>query len=757
MEDFESSNGGWTINGVQPDWAWGTPQKAIINTAASGQKCWITGGLTGNSYNGGEASWLQSPCFDFSTLRYPYIRFKVFWETERQFDGANFQLSTDNGVSWANVGAFSNTPDCLNANWFNTGSVNFLSAFGPSRDGWSGSIQSTSGNCQGGGGSGQWVTAGQTIPYLAGRPSVIFRFTFAAGTQCNNYDGFAVDSILITEAPLNSASFNYSCGSVANSIQFQNTSTLCPTIFNWDFGDLSSGANNLSDVANPTHTFSAPGNYQVSLTVSSYGTQPASITSSVNIIGGTIAVSNPISCTGGNNGALTVSSVAGGSGPFGYVWNTTPQQTGATATNLSSGNYSVTISGVNACAGTVNFNLQEPPILSHTKTVLQPGCGATTGSINITPTGGTPPYAYSWLPAVSTNGIANNLTPGIYTVTVRDSRNCTMVIPITIATAVPPSITIGAVKPVSCYGGNDGAAAVSIVSGSVAPFTYSWNTVPPQTTANATALPPGNHTVIVTDANGCATPATVFISAPSSSLSVLPPTVVASTCELANGSIQLSVSGGTAPYVYTWTPNVSTNDVANNLTAGNYQVVVTDKNACGLTIPTIALTNVGIAPKPFLGRDTTVCGVTNYTLQPGNFDTYLWQDLSTNATFTATQSGTYYVKVSNANICSVTDTIQLVIENDCGEVYFPNVFTPDGDGKNDKFGAIGNIAGISNYSLTVFNRYGQIIFATNNPLQKWEGTFLGAKQAMGTYVYTTKYRYRNRANRSLWGTIVLLR
>jgi hypothetical protein len=76
-EGFETTNGNWTTGGTASDWAWGTPNKTIINSAATGSKCWIVGGLTGNFYNNGERSWLQSPCFDFTTLQYPHISFNV--------------------------------------------------------------------------------------------------------------------------------------------------------------------------------------------------------------------------------------------------------------------------------------------------------------------------------------------------------------------------------------------------------------------------------------------------------------------------------------------------------------------------------------------------------------------------------------------------------------------------------------------------------------------------------------------------------
>ena len=112
------------------------------------------------------------------------------------------------------------------------------------------------------------------MPYLAGKPGVLFRFLFGAGTICNNYDGFAVDDILIGEAPPNAAAFTYTCIN-NNTANFSNSSALCPTGFSWDFGDPSSGTNNMATTANPSHTFSGPGKYTVTLTVSGPGNAPS--------------------------------------------------------------------------------------------------------------------------------------------------------------------------------------------------------------------------------------------------------------------------------------------------------------------------------------------------------------------------------------------------------------------------------------------------------------------------------------------------
>jgi len=87
-EDFETSDGNWVPGGTSSDWTWGIPSKPVINAAGSGSKCWITGGLKNPGYNNDEKAWLKSPCFNFTNLTAPYLRFKVFWETEGKFDGA---------------------------------------------------------------------------------------------------------------------------------------------------------------------------------------------------------------------------------------------------------------------------------------------------------------------------------------------------------------------------------------------------------------------------------------------------------------------------------------------------------------------------------------------------------------------------------------------------------------------------------------------------------------------------------------------
>lgn len=609
-EGFELTDGGWLTGGTASDWAWGTPAKTVINSAATGSKCWIVGGLTGSSYNNAERSWLQSPCFDFTAVQYPYISFSVFWEMEQRFDGAGFQYSTNLGATWVNVGSVSDPVNCLNTNWFNFSPITNMNGLAGIRDGWSGNIQTTSGSCLGGGGSGRWVNAQHTMPALAGVPNVIFRFIFGAGTQCNAYDGFAVDDIIIGEAPPNNASFTYSCVN-STTVAFTNTSALCPNS-SWDFGDPASGANNSSTQTNPTHTFSGPGSYTVTLTATGPDNAPSTFVYPlpVNILGITTTITGTNNCATDNNGAATANVIPAAAGPFTYSWNTTPVQTTQTATGLSSGTYTVTVNALNSCASTATAIITAPAALAHTLTITQPGCGIATGIATIIATGGTGPYTYAWVPSGGTGATASGLTPGSYTVTVTDSKGCFENIPVVIATQPAPTISIINKKDATCFGDKDGNAS-ALATGGNPPFTYSWNTVPVQNGANATNLAAGIYTVTATDnGGGCIVSTSVQINEP---------------------------------------PNGA-----------------------------------------------------------------------------------------------------------CGDVYFPNAFTPNGDARNPDFGVFGNVVAVTNYLLQVYNRYGELIFYTRDPLKRWDGFYKG-KQLSGSYVWSATFTYKGSIKREEQGSVTIIR
>ena len=418
-EAFELGDGNWFHGGTATDWAYGTPSKPVITAAAGGTKCWLTGGLSGSSYNNGENSWLQSPCFDFSSLVNPQISFSVFWETEKRFDGANMEYSIDGGTSWILIGSV-NDNGCIASNWYNTPSVNFLGG----ANGWSGNIQPTVGSCQGGSGSNGWLVAMHDLSFLAGAPNVIFRFRFGAGTTCNGYDGFAIDEVRITEAPPNSGDFTYTCNGNRD-VTFTAATTGCPTTYTWDFGDPVSGVNNVSTIAAPSHTFSAAGSYTVNLVIT-FATGPQVLaTHTPVILDVNITQSIPVSCNSIQD-ATIAAFVTGGSGTYNYSWNTVPPQTTFNLQNIGAGNYTVMISSLGACNTSASFIVTEPAALSAAVVTTAASCGNNNGSITAAGAGGTPPYQYNWSNG-GTTAMISNLPPGNYSLTVKDANNCSIV------------------------------------------------------------------------------------------------------------------------------------------------------------------------------------------------------------------------------------------------------------------------------------------------------------------------------------------
>ncbi|MDF1480450.1 SprB repeat-containing protein, partial [Leifsonia sp. H3M29-4] len=128
--------------------------------------------------------------------------------------------------------------------------------------------------------------------------------------------------------------------------------------------------------------------------------------------------------------------------------------------------------------------------------------GGNNGTATATVGGGTTPYAYNWNSApVQTTSTANNLPAGTYTVTITDAKNC---VATTTATVTQPTVLNATATntSVNCNGGSNGTATV-VPTGGTAPYTYSWNSSPVQTTATATNLPAGTYTATVTDALGC--------------------------------------------------------------------------------------------------------------------------------------------------------------------------------------------------------------------------------------------------------------
>ena len=656
-EGFETS-AAWTTGGTNSSWAWGPMSHATISSAGGGSNCWCSGGLSGASYSGGQQSWIMSPCFDFTTLNYPWISFKIFWECEYIWDGMVLQYSTNNGSTWSNLGAVGDPVNCLNANWFNYNNISNLP--NSPHHGWCGRIGSTSGSCQGGNGSAGWVTAKHCMSALANLSNVRFRFLFGSGTTCNSYDGIAIDDIVISNAPPNVASFSTTC-LANNAVSFTNLSAQCPTAYSWNFGDPASASSNTSSATSPSHVFTGPGVYSVSLTASGPCNAPSTTVIAVSILA-VNANASTLQCNGGTNGTATVS-VNGGQPAYSYTW--LPAGGNASvATGLSAGVYTVSVADQNNCIKTQTTSVIQPPPTVVAFTSTNVSCfglsdGAATAAANF----GAAPYTYTWHPTNTVGNSISNVPQGSYYVTVQDAHNCLSSHTMAITEPAPLVASISA-SNVTCYGASNGNM-VSNVTGGTTPYSYTWS---PQS-GNQWNLPnvgTGTYSVLVKDAHNCVASATAFISQPATPVSgsIL---TASPTCGTPNGHAVVTPAGGTPGYSYLWSPVGGTQASATNLNGGIYSVTITDNNNCSLTLTTSIPVSLPLSMN-VITNNASCYGLANgsaFSGVSGGIPPYTYSWSVANITGQGTPNGygfaagTYSAEAHDSNNCPISSVFQI--------------------------------------------------------------------------------------------------
>jgi gliding motility-associated-like protein len=253
---------------------------------------------------------------------------------------------------------------------------------------------------------------------LGGQTNVKFRFTFGAGTSCNNYDGFAFDLIKISQAPRFTSNFNLLCQS-PGTFKFSDASSNCPTTWKWNFGDGTS-----STAQNPFHTYASPGLYPAQLIASNSCATPDTFQNTLSFLG-VLVTPYSVGCSGGNVGSAKVKVIGQNPNlPISYYWNTNPPQNTDSAISLAPGTYSVTVSQPNTCPITKTFSISGTPGLSHSIQLDSAFCQSASGQLSIQMSGGVPPYSYQWTPSLSSGPSASGITPGPISILVRDASGC---------------------------------------------------------------------------------------------------------------------------------------------------------------------------------------------------------------------------------------------------------------------------------------------------------------------------------------------
>lgn len=451
--------------------------------------------------------------------------------------------------------------------------------------------------------------------------------------------------------------------------------------------------------------------------------------------------------------------------------------TSTTINGLSPNNYTFTVTNAQGCTSSASASQTIDPVpgapTAPTATVTQPDCTTPTGTLQVnTPLGGNYTYSIDGTNFQSSPTF-NGLSPNNYSVTVLDNTTGCSSTSASTYTVDPvsgaPTINLDSQVNVTCAGGSDGAINLTI-SGGQAPYNFAW-TPNVGNTDDVSGLSAGTYSVIVTDNLGCSSTDTWTIIEPSAIVgNDLTSPVDCNSGSL--GSIALSPSGGTGPFTYSWTPNSETTSSISGLTPGNYSVTITDNVGCSVvenfTISTTGSLGVDASPEitTILQGESvqlSATGATNYTWTP-------IEGLSCvncpNPIASPDITTSYIVIGTDAQGCSGADTILIIVEENCSELFVPNIFSPNGNGPaaNETLCVFGDC--IETLLFRVFDRWGELVFETEtafNPSNGskneicWDGTFRGKEAQGGSYVYTLHAKKTNGDMVDTSGNITLVR
>lgn len=375
--------------------------------------------------------------------------------------------------------------------------------------------------------------------------------------------------------------------------------------------------------------------------------------------------SQQVMCNGGNSGWILIET-DGGVPPYNYSWSNSG--TSNLQLNLSAGTYVFTITDFNLCAKTDSVVIAAPlNPLSVAPTISDVPCYGTPGGIiDLTSSGGTAPYSYSWFDSqfVILNNFSSQLhsvLAGNYNVIVTDAFGCADTLLLTIQQPDPLQSQFN-IQDVLCHGLSTGSIELTL-NGATPPFTYYWSEG--SSTENIYDLPAGNYLVTVTDANLCEYVLETNISQPAAELNASTIVTDVRCFGDSTGIIETEVIGGTSPFTYLWS-NSSISDILQNVPAGTYSLTVTDNNGC------LSYTG-GVVNQP--EEPVTIDAILSDALCNGSDDgsvdltiyggtlpyTLIWDDNSyvmqtNNQTIGNLPSGIFNLQITDGNNCTMTQT-----------------------------------------------------------------------------------------------------
>jgi subtilisin family serine protease len=405
--------------------------------------------------------------------------------------------------------------------------------------------------------------------------------------------------------------------------------------------------------------------------------------------------SGNVSCFGGSNGTATALA-NGGVPPYSYSWSN--GSNGANISNLSAGNYTVTVTDANGNQAIAEVTISQASALSAQINAFNTSCFAgSDGNAIVNVSGGTSPYAYLWSNGASSNSITG-LSSGNINVNVYDANGCSVSANSTISS--PSLVVINTTSEnTNCAGSSNGSASASVLGGT-APYNYSWSNGSSSSTASN--LSAGNYTVNITDANGCNASSSVSIDSPVA-LNVNVSAMNTSCSAASDGSASASVSGGTQPYSYSWSNGATTLSIS-DVIAGLYTVNVTDNSGCAqsanVTVGSIVSNlsvNVSLSNNVscFGDNDGAVSCIASGGFSPYS---YQWSNGASGQSILGLSAGNYSVEVTDANGCSANSSSVSV--NEAAQIVLSTTITNANCNISNGSVALSIVGGIQPYSFS---------------------------------------------------------
>ncbi|MBL4753562.1 MAG: T9SS type A sorting domain-containing protein, partial [Flavobacteriales bacterium] len=410
-----------------------------------------------------------------------------------------------------------------------------------------------------------------------------------------------------------STAIDAQCSASLSDITVTVTNGFSPYTYAWD-----DPGNQITQTATSLNI----GTYTVTVTDNNGCSNTITVTTTVNAALSVTAIgSDPSSC--GNTDGTGTASISNGTSPFTYSWDDPGFQSNAIAVGLGSGTYTVMVTDADGCSDTGMVVLSDPgaPILS-ISSFSMPSCnGDNTGSATVSVSGGAGTFTYTWNTVpIQTDSIATGLGAGTFSVNVTAGGVCTSSISVNITepTALGNSLTK---TDVLCNGDQIGTIDLTVTGGSL-PYAFAWDNG--VNTEDLDSLVAGTYSVVITDSNGCTSINLATIAEPqllSASTAITDAVCIGD----ANGSINLTPSGGVTPHAFDWSEGSTTEDIS-NLGAGMYLLILSDANGCSIIEnASVGTASVGSQTSPITGSVVVASAVNEfYAVTPNTGSVYNW-------------------------------------------------------------------------------------------------------------------------------------